>query len=275
MKNVISASRRTDIPAFYLKWFINHIQNKKITIANPFNRNQLREVSLSPKDVAWIVFWSRNYHIFLKNYNCFDSFRLFFHFTINPPNKILEPDMIPPEQAFNQLEKLVKLYGPECFIWRYDPLVFYRQYNQIESNHDKDLFHHYIRRVESLGLNRCYISIVYLYSKVLKRAQKTEHFKYITLETKNRNLLLQEMVDTASLHGIQLYSCANDSLLEVSGIHKGQCINGHLLNRLGSEVVSEKPHLTRPECGCTVSVDIGDYLSTSCRYNCLYCYARK
>jgi len=275
MKNVISASRRTDIPAFYLKWFTNQVENRKVSVANPFNRNQIKEVSLSPKDVAWIVFWSRNYHTFLKTYHSFDQFRLFFHFTINPPNKILEPDMIPPEQAFKQLEKLARLYGPECIIWRYDPLVFFKQYDLIESNHDLNLFHQYVRRVESLGLNKCYISIVHLYSKVLKRAQQTEHFKYITLETKNRNSLLQDMVDTASLYGIQLYSCSNDALSEVSGIHKGQCIDGKLLNELGSEEVSEKPHLTRPECGCTLSIDIGDYVATGCRYHCLYCYARR
>lgn len=275
MKQVISASRRTDIPAFYLKWFMNHLKNKKISVPNPFNRNQLKEVSLSPQDVAWIVFWSRNYHTFLKYYNFFDQFRLFFHFTINPPNKILEPDMIPTKQTFKQMEKLVRLYGAECIIWRYDPLVFFKHNDQIESNHDINLFRQYVRRAVSLGMDKCYLSIVYLYSKVLRRAKLVDNFKFITLETKKRNLILQEMVDIASLYGIQLYSCSNDALLEVSGIHKGRCINGKLLNHLGSEVVSEKPHPTRPDCGCTVSIDIGDYLSTGCRYHCLYCYARK
>jgi hypothetical protein len=275
MKEVISASRRTDIPAFYLKWFMIKVKDQNVTVSNPFNRNQFKKVSLSPKDVAWIVFWSRNYHLFLKNYNYFDQFRLFFHFTINPPNRILEPDMIPTIRAFNQLERMARIFGPECIIWRYDPVVFYRQYDQVESNHDINLFRQYVRMAESSGLKKCYISIIHLYAKVLNRAQQADHFTFITLETNKRNELLQEMIDTASLYGIQLYSCSNDDLLEVSGIHKGQCINGKLLNDLGSEAVSVKPQPTRPDCGCTVSIDIGDYVTTGCRYHCLYCYARK
>jgi len=35
MKTVISASRRTDIPAFYLNWFVDAIKQKSIQIQNP------------------------------------------------------------------------------------------------------------------------------------------------------------------------------------------------------------------------------------------------
>ena len=145
----------------------------------------------------------------------------------------------------------------------------------MESNHNIDLFRQYVQMAVSLGLNKCYISVVHLYAKVLRRAQQENNFKFITPGIKKRNLILQEMVDTASLYGIRLYSCSNDDLLEVSGIHRGHCIDGKLLNRLGSEDVSEKSNPTRPDCGCTVSIDIGDYMTTGCRYHCLYCYARK
>jgi hypothetical protein len=88
MKQVISASRRTDIPAFYLKWFTGNIRKGFVEVANPFNRKQLKQVSLSPRDVAWIVFWSRNYGSFLKDPDQFLEYRMFFHFTINPPHRL-------------------------------------------------------------------------------------------------------------------------------------------------------------------------------------------
>ncbi|MEJ2636797.1 MAG: DUF1848 family protein [Calditrichia bacterium] len=88
MKAVISASRRTDIPAFYLKWFMEQIGRGYIDIPNPFNRKQVKRTGLTPREVAWIVFWSRNYSVFLKNQDFFDYYRLIFHFTINPPNAL-------------------------------------------------------------------------------------------------------------------------------------------------------------------------------------------
>ena len=275
MKQVISASRRTDIPAFYLPWLMDKIRHQKVSVPNPFNRKQIREVSLAPVDVAWIVFWSRNYHIFLQNYEFFNPYHLFFHFTINPPHDILEPDMLPPENAFRQLEILVKLFGSEVIIWRYDPLVFYKQDQQTESNHHIRLFEHYLKRASGLGLSRCYISIVFLYPKVIRRALQQKNFSFISLQSEIRNQILREMVEKATHHGIQLYSCANNDLLEIPGINMGRCIDGPLLNQLGPHHVSEKSQSTRPDCGCTESVDIGDYVSTACKYHCLYCYARK
>ncbi|NLI12964.1 DUF1848 family protein [Pelotomaculum propionicicum] len=55
-----SWSCRTDIPAFYTKWFIERIRAGYCTVFNPFNRNQVSYVSLKPEDVDVIVFWTKN-----------------------------------------------------------------------------------------------------------------------------------------------------------------------------------------------------------------------
>ncbi len=275
MRQVISASRRTDIPAFYLKWFMKHIEAGFVDVPNPLNRRQVKRVLLTPREVAWIVFWSRNYSTFLKNYTFFDYFDLFFHFTINPAHSILEPDMISPTEALAQLEQLVKIYGSEAVIWRYDPLVYFSRDADIETNHDIQTFRRMVRTVSLLGMRRCYISMVHLYPKVLKRARAIQNFQYLELEQRKKLDILQEMADLASLYGVQVYSCSNDALLGVEGLRKGQCINGALLNRLGSHRVSERQAPTRPDCGCTAAVDIGDYVETACKYHCLYCYARQ
>jgi hypothetical protein len=57
---IISASRRTDIPAFYARWFINRVREGCCSVPNPFNPQQISKVSLAPSDVDVIVFWTRN-----------------------------------------------------------------------------------------------------------------------------------------------------------------------------------------------------------------------
>ncbi len=275
MKEVISASRRTDIPAFYLKWFMEHIQKGFIEVTNPFNRAQVRKVDLSPRKVAWIVFWSRNYGPFLKHYRFFDYYQLFFHFTINPADRWLEPDMIPPQVAFKQLEKLVEIYGPDRITWRYDPLVFYQVGEEVRSNHNINVFREYARIAGHLGITRCYTSIMHPYAKIYKRIKDRPDFRFRELSEEQKKAILQEMVEVASLYGVFVYSCSNPDLLKVEGVRPAHCIDGRLLNRLGVERVTERQHHTRPYCGCTFSVDIGDYLRTPCKYHCLYCYARQ
>ncbi len=56
---IISASRRTDIPAFYAEWFMNRIREWYCNVPNPFNAKQVSRISLNPRDVDVIVFLTR------------------------------------------------------------------------------------------------------------------------------------------------------------------------------------------------------------------------
>ena len=38
---IVSASRRTDIPAFYFDWFCERLRNGYVDVLNPFNRKQV------------------------------------------------------------------------------------------------------------------------------------------------------------------------------------------------------------------------------------------
>ncbi len=57
---IISASRRTDIPAFYAEWMIRRLRAGYCTVVNPYNRNQVTWIFLKPEDVDAIDFWTRN-----------------------------------------------------------------------------------------------------------------------------------------------------------------------------------------------------------------------
>ena len=57
---IISASRRTDIPAFYTDWLLNRLAEGFCDVLHPYTKMMFR-VSLKPEDVGAIVFWSKNY----------------------------------------------------------------------------------------------------------------------------------------------------------------------------------------------------------------------
>ena len=66
-ETIVSASRRTDIPAFYSAWFLNRLRLGWCHVPNPFNRNQVATVSLSPWEVDAFVFWTRNPRPLMKH----------------------------------------------------------------------------------------------------------------------------------------------------------------------------------------------------------------
>ena len=57
---ILSASRRTDIPAFYADWFLNRLREGYVLVRNPMNYHQVSEVKLTPENVDCIVFWTKN-----------------------------------------------------------------------------------------------------------------------------------------------------------------------------------------------------------------------
>jgi hypothetical protein len=274
MKTVISASRRTDIPAYYLKWFMNKIEEGEINVQNPIYKKKTTQIDLSPESVEWVVFWSRNYLKFLNNRSFFDPYRLFFHFTIVSHHPVLEKINVSRTNTIKQMESLVKYYGSERIIWRYDPIVCWEENGKIISNFNKLDFELYCREFSALGLNRCYFSYVTDYAKYKKRfRRKYPKFTILSESNVEFSLILEEMRRISAEIGVVLYSCCNNAF-QGSNTKKGHCISGKLLNNLSEKkIVSEAKTPTRTDCGCTRSVDIGNYIKHPCYHGCIYCYA--
>ena len=57
---IISASRRTDIPAYFAEWFLRRIEEQYAYVRNPINIHQVSRIALTPDLVDCIVFWSKN-----------------------------------------------------------------------------------------------------------------------------------------------------------------------------------------------------------------------
>ena len=118
---VISASKRTDIPAFYLRWMLERVKAGWVDVPNPMFRRatnplkRLTHVSLRPEHVLSIVWWSKNYAVYERFQQGFARYPVqFFHFTINPRRDDLawiERDVPSLDEVIRQMRFLASFPG--------------------------------------------------------------------------------------------------------------------------------------------------------------------
>jgi len=267
MKTVISASRRTDLPAHFYDWLVESFRSGKAIVSRPYNRGTY-EVNLAPDEVHTIVFWSKDFGRLLRDANRWDRYRLFFQFTLNDC-PILEPNVSPLAQRLEQLKALAGRWGPERISWRFDPIVFW-------DNGQRNNLSGLERIAETAafcGISRCTFSFMTHYSKTRSRGQRLGiEFYNPPLERKIE--VASNLSRTLQKFGITPANCCNPEIIGVEGIQQAHCIDGVLLTQLAGEPCDErKDSGQRGSCGCTRSVDIGSYWM-ECSHACRYCYAR-
>ena len=83
---IVSASRRTDIPAHYSEWLVNRLRAGYVLVRNPMNHAQVSKVTLSPDIVDCIVFWTKDPLNMLDKLDAIDEmgYRYYFQFTVTP-----------------------------------------------------------------------------------------------------------------------------------------------------------------------------------------------
>jgi DNA repair photolyase len=274
---IISASRRTDIPAFYSEWFINRIQAGSFVKVNPYNSKQRSQVSLLPMDVAAIVFWTKNPLPLLRHLPLLDNlnYRYMFHFTLNNYNKILEPRVPELQERILTFKKLSDKIGPEKVMWRYDPIII-GSFDSVD-----DHLEHFRQIAGQLQgyTHRVTISLVMLYDKVLANFKKLAPKYSIQITdmraaTQHEQLavLAKGLSSIAGEYGLEILSCSEKINLKDFNIKPASCIDVGLINRVFNLDLKEtKDKYQRPECGCAPSVDLGFY--DTCQFGCVYCYA--
>jgi hypothetical protein len=281
-KIIISASRRTDIPAFYMDWFMQGIDDGYFEVTNPFN-HRVSTVMATPEHLHTIVFWSKDFRPFLEG-GYGETLRqmgyhLFFNFTVNSESSWLEPRIPPLKDRIETLKRLADRFGPDSISWRFDPICFFRP----PDGPDIDNLSDFIQIAECMGesgINRCITSFMGHYPKIKKRMASVPGFIFCDPPLAEKVRVIQWMESILSRHKISLYTCCEKEVTTAlsadSGIQPSQCIPGRLLTDLfGGNISLRKDAGQRVKqgCGCTVSSDIGSYHRQPCRHNCLFCYA--
>ena len=270
MKRIISVSRRTDVPAFYGDWFMRRIEEGFAGVVNPFGGRRYL-VSLRPEDVVCFVFWSKDFSPFVESLKSLDGlgYKFYFNYTVTALPAVFESNLDRPS-AVETLKQLSRTYSPRHINWRFDPIIlsnlcdrafFVKAFEQLASD-----FEGYVER--------CYFSFVTEYGKVKRNFKDLERTSDVKVAHPGKNFkidLTNELAAIAGRHGIRMFSCCGDYLLN-ERIERAHCIDGAVIEQLffpDGLAYKEKP--TRQQCGCTESTDIGAY--DTCPHGCVYCYA--
>ena len=279
---VISASRRTDIPAFYMPWFMACIERGFFQVSNPFNK-QVQKVPAAPAQVHSIVFWSKNFGPFIEG-GYGDAltrlgYRLFFNFTVNSPHPTLEPEVPRLQARIEQMAFLCERHTPFAIHWRFDPICFFKDGNGLEDN-NLDHFESIARNAGGLGISTCITSFVDLYRKVKRRLSGRSDLMIYDPPLIQKTDQILRMARILAGHRIQLHLCCEKEVLSAlppdASVQAAACIPSRRLVELfgpGISLSKDRSQRAQAGCGCGLSKDIGSYHLHPCRHNCLFCYA--
>lgn len=260
---ILSASRRTDIPAFYAEWFAHRLKAGYLQTRNPFRPSQTKRLGLSPQSIEGIVFWTKDPLKFLPVLDELDAagYAYFFQFTLTPYDRRLEPGLRDKEAIIQTFIDLSMRLGKERLLWRYDPIILDEEltisYHQQRFTALCEQLAEYTPQVT--------ISFLDIYRKIAAKG-----FREASAEEMTE--LSEKLAGIASAYGLSIRACCEALDLSPYGIAKARCIDETILARQsGKEIVVAKDRNQRPGCGCAAALDIGAY--NTCAHGCTYCYA--
>ena len=264
---IISASRRTDIPAFYTPWLMNRIRAGYCYYPNPVYPAKLYRVSLLKEDVSGFVFWTRHPAPLMPYLPELDKagFPYYFQYTVNGYPQTIDGTSPPIETAIKTFLALSEAVGSDRVVWRYDPIILNAQITA--EWHRKN----FCCLADAIGssVHHLVISIIDPYMRTKRRLGSAENG--VCYDISAYANLISWIASEAADRNLHVESCAEASL-NVPGIAPGRCVDAHLLNKIsGRESPSLSFHKQREGCLCHYSVDIG--VNNSCGFGCQYCYA--
>ncbi len=267
---IISASYRTDIPAFYGEWFVNRLRAGYCKVANPYNKH-ISRIALDAKSVDGFVFWTKNLGPFLGHLPEVAAFARPFmvQYTINGYPRELERAVTPPEQSIRHVKEVVQHYGAGTVVWRYDTIVF--------SSLTPLAFHieNFGKLLDQLAglVDEVVVSFMQLYKKTkrnMNAAATKGRWSWSDPDDSQKTALLRQLVNLAQARGVVVSVCAQPEKI-VPGAVEARCVDARRLTRLSGRRIQAAIRGGRKECGCFESRDIGDY--NTCPQGCIYCYA--
>lgn len=270
---IVSASYRTDIPAFYSDWFLNRIAAGEAQFRNPYGGG-IVTVSLKPADVDGIVFWTRNFAPLLDRLEPVQErgWPFVVQFTVTGYPRSLEPSVIRAESAAAQIAHIARRFGPRAVVWRYDPVL-------LSSATGPDWHRETFARLANLlrgHVDEAVLSFVEPYRKTRRNMDRLERqtgLDWRLPEPGEKAALVRDLAAIAGDAGMALTLCTQPALAELvaSIAAPARCIDAGRLGDVAGRPVAAPVRGNRPGCLCAASRDIGAY--DTCPHGCAYCYA--
>ncbi|MGG7618080.1 DUF1848 domain-containing protein [Bacillus coreaensis] len=261
---IINTGSRTDIPAYFSRWFFNRIKEGYVLTRNPYYPEQVIRYSLTPDIVDCLVFCTKNPAPMLERMHELDAIRKFWFVSITPYGKEIEPNVPHKNKILQDFKSLSSIVGITSIGWRYDPIFITDKYS-LE-------FH--LKSFEMIAANlegytdHCVISFVDLYEKTKR------HFTNVKEVTKvDRAIIGKEFVKIGKKYGIAIRTCCEGKDLVEYGVDCSGCMTKEVIERAidCNLQVPKMKKSSRDDCNCLLGNDIGAY--KTCGHGYLYCYA--
>lgn len=267
---IISASYKTDIPAFYGDWFMNRLRAGYCKMVNPYNRRVSR-VDLTRAAVDGFVFWTKNAGPFLDRLDEVAALGYPFvvQYAINGYPRALETSVVDARRSIEHMKRIRARFGARVPVWRYDTIVF--------TSLTPPAFHrrNFAWMAKELAgvTDEVVISFAQIYSKTRRNLDSAANAAGFTWEDPPPAVKLElaaELAEIARGQGIRLSLCAQPEFL-VPGAVEARCVDARRLADVAGRPITAPQQGNRPDCACHLSRDIGEY--DTCPHGCVYCYA--
>jgi len=306
---IVSASRSTDIPAFYADWFFHRLEVGYSAWTNPFNKERSY---VAYDKTRFIVFWSKNPEPLLpylhllkeRNIGCY------IQYTLNDYEREGLERVPPIERRIETFKRLVERLGMGAVVWRFDPMILT----------DSITVEELLGKVQRIGdqLKGYTEKLVFSYADIgsyrkVKMNLTRNGIAYREWSEEEMAAFAERLAAMNRERGwnYQLATCGERVELAAYGIAHNRCIDGDLIARLAWDdpvlmdfmkvKVAPMPEPTlfgtpplpegaivlpngryfvsthrkdpgqRAFCECMASKDIGEY--DTCPHLCEYCYA--
>ena len=260
---IIQTGQRTDIPAFYSKWFANRLQEGFVCVRNPYNPSQVNRYRLDPSVVDCIGFCSKNPAPLFPFMHLLKEYGQAWHMTITPYGRDIEPNVPDKHRLLEDFRTLSDMVGRHAITWRYDPIFISERYT----------IDYHLRAFEQMATalkgytDHVVISFIDLFPKVRRNFPEAHE-----VSKEQRLLLGREIIHIATACDMTVRPCAEGDELAVFGADCDGCMRiSDYEKAIGRRLNAPKRKGARAECACYLACDIGAY--NTCRHLCKYCYA--
>lgn len=258
---ILNVSGRTDIVAFYSKWFLNRLKEGYVDVRNPFNANLVSRINF--EDVDLILFCTKNPIPIIDK---LDNIKIpyIFHITITPYKNDIEPNLPSKSDIIKAVKKISTTIGIENVYVRYDPIFISEKYNT----------EYHIKAFTKLCsllkgyVNTIIVSFIDNYQNVRKNLP---YLKYRSFTEEDYKLIGENFSKIAKNNNMVVQTCFEERNLTEYGFTKGECMSKELAFKLTGKTYKKWQARKGNACNCVELVDIGVY--NSCNHLCKYCYA--
>ena len=260
---ILQTGMRTDIPAFYSRWFLNRVKEGYVLVRNPYNPSAVTKYRIDPGVVDLIAFCTKNPAPMLPYMDILKPYGQYWFVTITPYGKEIEPNVPDKAKVIEDFKTLSKMVGVDSVGWRYDPIFITEKYSL---DFHLKAFEKMARELSGYT-HTCVISFIDLYKKVVN------NFPQVREVSKAERIKIgKTFAEIGKKYGITIKACAEGEELKPYGVDCDGCLTKSTYETaLHTKLNMPKRKGQRGACACFLGNDIGAY--DTCKHLCKYCYA--